>query len=251
MQFCADLHTHTLASGHALSTLSEMVAGAKKLNYSALAVTDHAFSTSEWPARFYFNNLLSLPDVLEDDFWLLKGVEGSVLDSNGTLDIREKLLPRFDWVIASIHSTFVEELDYAEATRAWLAVAENPYVDMIGHCEQQQFLFDYNLVAKAFAKNNKVVEINGASSRVRPNSGENQRQLALCCREHGVHIAVSSDAHSCFGMDVLQPLAQMLHDIEYPEEWIVNTSRERLWKELKLHKKPFVERVLFEKEAGE
>ena len=46
-------------------------------------------------------------------------------------------------------------------------MAENPYVDIIGHSEQENYRYDYDLVTKAFARNHKVVELNGNSFNVR------------------------------------------------------------------------------------
>lgn len=41
MKIIADLHTHTVASTHAYSTLQEMVTAASEMGLSAIAVTDH------------------------------------------------------------------------------------------------------------------------------------------------------------------------------------------------------------------
>lgn len=68
-----------------------------------------------------------------------------------------------------------------EATRLWLAVAENPYVDCIGHSEQQNYRYDYDLVTKAFAKNHKVVELNGNSVNVRRDGIPNMKLLLAAC----------------------------------------------------------------------
>jgi putative hydrolase len=41
MQLSADLHCHTIASGHAFSTLSEMASGAARRGLDLIAITDH------------------------------------------------------------------------------------------------------------------------------------------------------------------------------------------------------------------
>ena len=243
MKICADLHTHTIASGHAFATLNEMIGQAKKLGYSALAITDHARTMPGSPAKYYFDNLVRQPDILEDGFILLKGVEGNVLDSNGTFDVEEKLLPKFDWIIASIHGVLVQDMTFAEATNAWLHIAQNPYVDMIGHSEQSNFFYDYDRVTKAFAEKNKVVEMNAASAKTRPGNEENQRNLALACKKNGVKIAVNSDAHSTFQMGHFQAIDKMLEEIAFPQERIINTSKNLLLAELRLHKKPIAKRL--------
>ena len=42
MRFEADTHSHTLASGHAYSTIKEMAAAAEAKGLKALALTEHA-----------------------------------------------------------------------------------------------------------------------------------------------------------------------------------------------------------------
>ena len=46
MNIIADLHTHTLVSHHAYSSLEEMVAGAGRSNLRAIAITDHGVAQS-------------------------------------------------------------------------------------------------------------------------------------------------------------------------------------------------------------
>ena len=41
MKIKADLHTHTLSSGHAYSTIDEMAKGAQKRGLNLIAITDH------------------------------------------------------------------------------------------------------------------------------------------------------------------------------------------------------------------
>lgn len=242
MKICADLHTHTLASGHAHSTLKEMAIQAKQMGYEALAITDHAKSLPGSPPKYYFSNLTRLPDIIEDGLVLLKGVEGNLL-GDGTIDVPEALHPRLDWFIVSLHGVLVDDLSLDRATELWLQVAENPYVDMIGHSEQQNFRYDYEYVTKVFAQKNKVVEMNAASATSRPGNEGNMRELALACMKNGTRIAVNSDAHSIYRMDSLGHVLAMLEEIGFPEELVVNSSMERLMAELKRHGKPIAERL--------
>ena len=163
MQIIADLHTHTLSATHAFNTLDEMAAKAAALGYAALAITDHGPAMPDAPHMWHFANQTALPLVLHG-VAMMYGAEANVMDTNGGLDFAQSRLRALDWVVASIHSPCIPGLlTEKEATRLWLAVAENPYVDCIGHSEQQNYRYDYDLVTKAFAKNHKVVELNGNS----------------------------------------------------------------------------------------
>lgn len=239
MDFIADLHTHTLVSNHAYNTVTEMVTQAKKLGLYAMAVTDHGVAMPDAPHLWYFYNIHSLPDIV-DGVWLLKGTEANVMDVDGTLDFSDDLLKRFDldWIIVSIHSdTLAPKLDFDSATKLWFNVAENPYVDMIGHSESRFHEYDYDAVTKVFAKNNKVVEMNGNSANCRPGNEENMRRLALACKKNGTKIAVNSDAHSIYSLADVDTVTPMLKEIKFPRELIVNATKENLIAELKLHGK--------------
>ena len=133
MQMIADLHTHTLCATHAYNTFYEMAAAARETGYCALAVTDHASSMPDSAHIWHFQNWKALPRVVEGVV-MLYGAEVNVMDTKGGLDMPESLLKQQDWVVASIHSACVPGLlTRKEANRLWLAVAENPYVDIIGH----------------------------------------------------------------------------------------------------------------------
>ncbi|MEG0019988.1 MAG: PHP domain-containing protein, partial [Oscillospiraceae bacterium] len=41
MRITADLHSHTLFSGHAFNTATEMINRAREMGLKALAITDH------------------------------------------------------------------------------------------------------------------------------------------------------------------------------------------------------------------
>lgn len=181
MQMIADLHTHTLCATHAYNTFNEMAVAAKEIGYCALAVTDHAPAMPDAPHSWHFSNWSAMPHVI-NDVVMLYGAEANVMDTKGGLDMPESQLKDQDWVVASIHSSCVPGLlTRKEANRLWLAVAENPYVDIIGHSEQENYRYDYDLVTKAFAKNHKVVELNGNSFNVRKDGIPNMRALLAAC----------------------------------------------------------------------
>lgn len=236
MQIIADLHTHTLCATHAYQTVNEMAAAAKAAGYCALAITDHAPAMPDAPHSWHFSNWGSLPREI-DGVAMLYGAEVNVMDTKGGLDMTQRQLSEQDWVVASIHSPCIPGLlTRREANRLWLSVAENPYVDCIGHSEQGNYRYDYELVTKAFARNHKVVELNANSFQVRRDGIPNMRALLEACLQNGCRIAVDSDAHSAWKMqNALQPLFGILEELQFPQELIVNATRENLVNELKLH----------------
>ncbi|MEG0019266.1 MAG: phosphatase, partial [Oscillospiraceae bacterium] len=176
-----------------------------------------------------------------DGMAVLYGAEVNVLDKEGNLDIPVKLLSELDWVIASIHKELIPNMSFEDSTELWLNVAENPNVDMIGHCEQAEHFFDYDKVIQKFAENNKVVELNANSAFVRPLGQKNMVTLAKTCQKYKCKVAVNSDAHSIYKVGNVQNILDMLEEIEFPNELIINLEMKDLIAELALHHKKVAE----------
>ena len=79
MRFEADTHSHTLASGHAYSTIKEMAAAAEAKGLKALALTEHAPKMPGTCGLFYFQNLDVVPRKC-GGIRLLMGAEVNIMD---------------------------------------------------------------------------------------------------------------------------------------------------------------------------
>ena len=97
-----DVHTHTIASGHAYSSLSEMVAGAKEKDIKLLGIVEHDQGIPGTCAPIYFKNLDVIPREIEG-IKLLLGIEINILDHQGRLSITEDLYDYVDYCMAGIH----------------------------------------------------------------------------------------------------------------------------------------------------
>lgn len=232
MRLAGDLHCHTQASVHAYSTLRENMNAAVKKGIKVLGVTDHGIGCPDSPPLSYFENLLSLPNDT-GEIYLLRGVEANIMDFQGNLDMPEKLLQEMDIVIASFHTSCRVPGTKDEHTRAYLEVAQNPNVDIIGHSGSVEFEYDYERVIPEFKKYGKIVEINAHTFICRQKSIENCKKIAQLCKDLGVRVAVNSDAHSEFEVGVCQKAFDMLEEIGFPEELIINTDYQRLMQYLK------------------
>ena len=226
----ADLHTHTIASTHAYSTVTEMVRAAGEKGLYALAITDHARTMPGAPGPWYFSCLHELP-LHYRGVLTIAGIEANVLDFEGNIDLEPKDGERLDWVVASIHHLGLEGLkdpDVEKTTHLWLQVAKNPKVNVIGHSGDPLFAYDYEKVIPVFGENHKLVEINNHSFEIRKENIGNCKKIALCCKRHGVHIVVDSDAHFETSVGKFDFALEMLSEIDFPEELILNASQERL-----------------------
>lgn len=233
----ADLHTHTLASNHAYSTVQEMVNSAREKDLTAIAITDHTRSMPGSPYPWYFTCLRELP-LLYHDVLLISGMEANVIDFEGTLDVSQKEMQDVDWVIASIHNLDLPGLKnptVEQCTKLWLNIAQNPKVNVIGHSGSPDFKYDYETVIPEFGRCHKLVEINSHSFDVRAANIPNCREIALCCKKYGVPILVSSDAHFETNVKNHTSALKMLEEIDFPEELILNANKNRMLDYLEKH----------------
>ena len=231
----ADLHTHTIASTHAYSTIAEMVSAAKRKNLYAIAITDHARMTPGAPGEFYFEALCNLP-LIQEGVKVITGMEANILDFDGNIDYRPK--DNINFLIASVHRIPHISLDnptIEKCTQMYLNIAHNKYINAIGHPGSNTHKFDYDIVIPEFKKNNKIVEINAKSFLTRKENVQNCREIALACKKFDAPIMVSSDAHFHTEVACFDSALEMLSEINFPEELIINSSVERLEEYLTKH----------------
>ncbi len=224
----ADTHTHTCASVHAYSTITENAHHAASIGLKAIAMTDHAPQMPDGCHLWHFLNMRVLPRELEG-VTILRGAEVDILDKNGTLDLDDEVLASLDWVVASMHNPICTVKTVEESTNAYLRIAEHPYVDVIGHSGTACFAYDYRKVIPVFGELGKLVEINASSLRVRPDSKNNCVEIAKLCKQYCVPIVVNSDAHFSHSVGAVAPALKMLEELEFPQELILNASAERLF----------------------
>ena len=103
MQFVADLHVHTVASGHAYSTVAEIARVAADKGLALIALTDHGPAMPGGPHAYHFSNQTAIPDVIYG-LRVLKGIEANVMDRRGRLDLDEFRLSKLDIVAVGLHS---------------------------------------------------------------------------------------------------------------------------------------------------
>lgn len=228
MNVIADLHTHTVASTHAYSTITEMVESAKQKGLYALAVTDHGMTMVGAPDEIYFRNLHVLPDYM-DGVRVLKGIEANIADYEGKLDADNRLLRHLEWVVASLHSiTITGEPDVNKCTQAYLAVCDNPYVNVIGHSGSDYYAYDYETVVKRCAQTSTLIEINSSAIRNGRSNINNCAKIAQLCKKHNARVVIDSDAHILNDVANVPESLKLLEDINFPAELVVNSSVENL-----------------------
>lgn len=231
-----DLHTHTVASGHAYCTIHEMAAAAAGKGLEILGITEHAPAMPGTCHNFYFHNLKVVSRELHG-IRLLLGTELNILDSDGQVDLGEKELRNMDVVVASLHLPCMKPGSRAENTEAYLNVMKNPYVNIIGHPDDGRYEIDYPALVQGAREYGKVLELNNHSlepSCFRQGAKENDTEMLKLCMKYQVPVVMSSDAHFDSAINEFESARSLLEELDFPEELVLNRSAEAL--------KPFVNR---------
>lgn len=220
-----DTHVHSAICEHAYSTIGENLSYAGKIGLKGIAITDHGPKLSPFDNSLHFYNLDIIPRVV-DGVRFIRGAEVNILNKEGHLDLSNGFLKRLEWVLAGFHGTFDVEVDEELVTSGYLNALKNPYVDCLSHIGQPKFKCDYELVVNGAKEHGKVIEINNNSFHIRPGSEENCLEVAKLCKEKGVYITVSSDAHFHTMIGDCTNAFGILKKVNFPKELILNRTLE-------------------------
>lgn len=231
MRLLADLHTHTVASGHAYSTLTENARAARARGLELIAITDHGPGVPQGAHTWYFWNLKVVPSVL-DGVRILKGCEANIApDTDNGIDLPDTVLELLDFVAVGFHPTVgFDERDRARNTEALLRVMANPLVDEVTHPgNEDEFPLDLEAVVAAAVHHNVILELNdhsfdSESSRV--GSAEREREFARAAYDAGAPVAIGSDAHYALHVGHFDAALAIAEEFGFAEERIVNRNAE-------------------------
>ena len=227
MKIIGDMHTHTVASTHAYSTITENCRSAAERGIRVVAMTDHWGEMPDSPHIWHFENLRILPRQI-CGVTVLKGVETNIIDNDGNFDMPRKTLEKLEWVVASMHRQVYEPTTAENHTRAYIKAAQDPIVDVIGHCTTDMFPIDFEKCVKAFKEYEKLVEINESSILYKKGSLENSYELLRLCKKYEVPVVFDSDGHFCELIGVVDTAVRIAQEVGFPEELVVNADYDRL-----------------------
>lgn len=197
------LHAHSTYSD-GKNTLEDMALACQKLGYEYLGITDHSKSA------FYANGLqeyhieeqhkeIDQLNAKLQNFRIFKGIESDIL-ADGSLDYEDSILKKFDFIIASIHSSL--KMDEEKATKRLIKAIENPYTTMLGHptgrilLRRKGYDINYEKVIEACAKNHVLIEINASPYRL-----DLDWKWVKVAIDKGVMLSINPDAHNIKGIE--------------------------------------------------
>lgn len=238
MKYVLDIHSHTIASGHAYSTIKEMVEAAKERNLELLAITEHGSSMEGSCPEIYFANLRVVRREMMG-VRLLLGSELNIMDYEGHLDMNEYTYKNLDITIASMHIGCIKPGTREQNTNAFIEAMKNPYVNIIGHPDDMRYPVDYESLVKAAREHHVLLELNNSSLNpggFRKNSDENDITMLKLCKKYDIPIVMGSDAHVADDVANFFYAQKIIDQTGFPEELIINTSVDKLMEYLNFKK---------------
>ena len=227
MKIIADIHTHTIASGHAYSTLKENIDQASFVGLDYLGVSDHTPGMPNTTCEGYFQNLKVIHKEI-NNIRVLKGAEANIIDAHGLVDLSYEASEQLDYVIASLHNLVIDNMGIIENTQAIIGAMTNPHVKVIGHPDDDQFPLDYKAIAAAAKLMGVALELNNSSlSPYSSRSGgvRNAHKMLDECARVGARIMIGSDSHIWYNIGYFEYALSLLEKCSFPQELVVNANR--------------------------
>ena len=195
-------HVHTDFSD-GVDSLERVVQAAKKLGFSYVGISDHS-KTAYYAGGLKPDAVLRQWEMIDrinensSSFHIFKGIESDILP-DGNLDYDDSILEGFDFVIASIHSSFTMKKDAME--KRILKAMENPYTTMLGHptgrllLSRDGYQVDMMNIIDGAARNHVILELNASPYRL-----DIDWRYMKYARAKGVMISINPDAHAVAGL---------------------------------------------------
>ncbi len=253
IRIACDVHTHTLFSRHAYSTVEEDVRAASAQGLELLGVTDH-FSCM----LFEQQTLKNFQHFINMSVWprewmgvrVLHGCEADIVDAEGHLfgwdipvvaniteerrresTLKEKCFAACDYVIASIHrNDFCDAATRAQNTQMYINALQDPKVLILGHVGRSGVDFELDPVIEAARDLGKLIEINESSIsdplKAKKSLGRCE-EVARRCAELGCMVSFGSDAHVAPQVGRYARTKKLLESVDFPKELVACGSAEK------------------------
>lgn len=217
----ADLHTHTIASGHGADTLRTMCEFAIKKGFKGIGITDHGPGLPGGASPIYFMSLRRLANALNPGIRIIRGIEDDIIDTNGNLALNRETREELELILTGLHPlTWISEQSPKTRTVAIINAIINKQIHVLSHPVGISYEFDFRAVAEAAARYHVALEFNGTKIKDK----EIHYNFLDVCEKTGASIVVNSDAHAAEEVGLFNHALKIIDETGFPKERIINCS---------------------------
>ncbi len=235
-----DLHCHSNWDG-GKNSIDQMLKAAMARGYEYIGISDHTkFLRIE--NGLNEKQLLSQKKEIEKinkkfekqglKFRILHGCEANILN-DGSIDIKDEVLEKLDYVIAGVHSSL--KMGKPEMMARLTKAMRNPNVDIISHPtgrligKRDEYKIDFDKILKIAKETGTILEINSSPYRLDLNGFYIRRAKA-----EGVKMIINTDSHHQDQLNLMEYGVSQARRGWAEKEDIINTnSVEELLKHFK------------------
>lgn len=227
--FRLDIHTHTIASGHAYGTIREMAAAAGERGLDLLGFAEHGPGVPGTCDPFYFMNLTAIPRRLSG-VEIVHGCEANVLNGQGGFELPQRCVDRLDYIIAGVHLPWYQDEGAEKNTDNVIACMKHEKVFFISHPDSDNAPLLYGRLVEAAKEFHVALEVNNSSlvrPARRPGCVKNYREMLALCQKAGAPVIVNTDAHDPSAVGRFDKAIALLNEVGFDEGLILNTDVEK------------------------
>ena len=226
-----DLHMHTNWSD-GIHSIEQMCEECEARGYEYMAITDHSISMRVAHGLSDSQALSQIAEIRciekKCKIKILAGIEVDIL-KDGSLDYKDEVLEKFDFVVAAIHSN-MEQSPYEMESRLQRALS-NPYVNVLAHptgrllgrpgiyfSSRKAYIQDVSYIIRLCSFYHVALEINCFPERLDLDTAG-----AVLAAEQGVKLTLGTDSHSLAHLRNIEYAVKMLKGSGISKSMILNT----------------------------
>ncbi len=213
-----DLHCHSNWNGGE-NSIEEMAKFAMSLGYEYIGISDHTkwlriergldekqlLKQKEEIAKI--NSKFQNPNskqfqISNFKFQILHGCEANIM-ADGSLDIKDEVLEKLDFVIAGAHSQL--KMPKEQMTKRLISAMKNKNVDIISHPtgrligKRDEYQVDFDKILKVAKETGTILEINSSPDRL------DLRDIYIRrAKNEGVKMIINTDSHQKEQMNLME-----------------------------------------------